>query len=178
MIPRYAVSHEIAIFLLTIFVQIVGQSNGIVMTLTQSQYRLLMALMRDLPASLGDGQETQPLAIASDKDAAPRPIEKDMLDVGKQADSSNPPSSMHVKFGVPNIRLELFDAKATSRAKLDGHSIIKFEIENVETAYQQQSDGQQAADVKLAAVTLSNTRPGASLYRDFLPKSTSPESQM
>lgn len=148
------------------------------MTLTQSQYRLLMALVRDLPATLSGGQDDQTPSVITDNDTSTRLIEKDMLDVDKEADSGNPPSSMHVKFDVPSIRLELFDAKATSRAKLDGHSIIKLEIDNVETSYQHQSDGQQEADVKLAAITLSNTRPGASLYRDFLPKSTSQESQM
>ncbi|KAI5452535.1 Vacuolar protein sorting-associated protein 13, variant 2 [Naganishia albida] len=158
--------------------EIVGQSNGIVMTLTQSQYRLLMALLRDLPASLSNSQESQPPVETVDKNASVLPIEKDMLDASEAANNGNPASLMSVKFDVPNIRLELFDAKATSKAKLEGHSIIRFEIDNVESSYQQRSDGQQVADVKLAAVTLSNTRPGASLYRDFLPKSTSPESQI
>lgn len=135
-----------------------------------------MALVRDLPAALNGVQDDRTPAVITDDETSARLIEKDMLNIDKEADI--PPSSMHVKFDVPSIRLELFDAKATSRAKLDGHSIIKLEIDNVETSYQQQSDGQQAADIKLAAITLSNTRPGASLYRDFLPKSTSQESQM
>lgn len=137
-----------------------------------------MALVRELPEALNGGQDDRTPAVITDEDTSARLIEKEMLNVDKEADSGIPPASMHVKFDVPSIRLELFDAKATSRTKLDGHSIIKFEIDNVETSYQQQSDGQQAADVKLAAITLSNTRPGASLYRDFLPKSTSQESQM
>jgi vacuolar protein sorting-associated protein 13A/C len=85
---------------------------------------------------------------------------------------------LSLRFNVPAVRLELFDAKAISKAKLDGHSIIRFEIDDVVSTFDIHADGSQVADVKLAAVTLSNTRPGASLYRDFLPRSTSEDSQM
>ncbi|KAJ9118150.1 hypothetical protein QFC22_004053 [Naganishia vaughanmartiniae] len=155
--------------------KIVGKSNDIVMTLTQSQYRLVMSLLRDLPSMLSvtkDVEETASpeifVAHTSQSAASPNAAPEDVSST----------STMDVKFDVPTIRLELFDHKAVSKAKLEGHSIIRFEIEDVATLYQKQVNGSQLADLRLAAITLSNTRPGTSLYRDFLPKSTGKEDQI
>jgi vacuolar protein sorting-associated protein 13A/C len=145
------------------------------MTLTQSQYRLVMALLRDLPTMLSTNEDIagSPSTKALETDTA-----QGTVSANSSAEDVSSASTMDVKFDVPTIRLELFDAKAVSKAKLKGHSIIRFEIEDVATLYQKQANGEQLADLRLGAITLSNTRPGTSLYRDFLPKSTGKEAQM
>lgn len=148
------------------------------MTLTQSQYRLIMAILRELPATLTGPQDKQPQVETVDAAKSTSLIEKGPVEVDEEKQTGAAPSSLSLHFNVPTIRLELFDAKAISKAKLDGHSIIRFEIDDVVSTFDMHADGSQAADVKLAAVTLSNTRPGVSLYRDFLPRSTSEDSQM
>jgi vacuolar protein sorting-associated protein 13A/C len=149
------------------------------MTLTQSQYRLIMAILRELPATLTGPQDKQPQVETVDAAKSTSLIEKTPVEVDEEEkQTGTAPSSLSLRFNVPAVRLELFDAKAISKAKLDGHSIIRFEIDDVVSTFDTHADGSQVADVKLAAVTLSNTRPGASLYRDFLPRSTSEDSQM
>jgi vacuolar protein sorting-associated protein 13A/C len=148
------------------------------MTLTQSQYRLIMAILRELPATLTGPQDKQPQVETVDTAKSSSLIEKNPVQVDEEKQTGAAPSSLSLRFNVPAVRLELFDAKAISKAKLDGHSIIRFEIDDVVSTFDMHADGSQVADVKLAAVTLSNTRPGASLYRDFLPRSTSEDSQM
>lgn len=158
--------------------QVVGKSNDIVMTLTQSQYRLIMAILRELPAALSECQDDQSATIVTNTGESTSLVETTQAQARAEKPIGPVPSSLSVQFNVPAIRLELFDAKAISKATLDGHSIIRFEIDDVASTFDKGVDGSQSADVKLAAVTLSNTRPGASLYRDFLPRSTSGESQM
>lgn len=158
--------------------QVVGKSNDIVMTLTQSQYRLIMAILRELPSTLTGNQESQPQPIAANPGESTSLIEMTPAEADAEEQVATASSSLSLRFNVPAIRLELFDAKAISKAMLDGHSIIRFEIDDVLSTFEKGADGSQVADVELAAVTLSNTRPGASLYRDFLPRSTSEESQM
>lgn len=158
--------------------QVVGKSNDIVMTLTQSQYRLIMAILRELPSALSESQDDQPVSIATNTGESTSLVETKRVQARAEKPVGPVPSSLSVRFNVPAIRLELFDAKAISKARLDGHSIIRFEIDDVVAIFDKGVNGSQLADVRLAAVTLSNTRPGASLYRDFLPRSTSEESQM
>lgn len=145
------------------------------MTLTQSQYRLVMALLRDLPTILSANTDVE---VHSSSEVFITDTPQTATSPNSGAENVSSSSTMDVKFDVPMIRLELFDAKAVSKAKLEGHSIIRFEIEDVATLYQKQANGEQMADLRLAAITLSNTRPGTSLYRDFLPKSIGQEGQM
>lgn len=137
-----------------------------------------MAILRELPATLTGQQDNLPQTAAIDAGESASLIETTSVEVDTEKQVGAAPSSLSFRFNVPAIRLELFDAKAISKAELDGHSIVRFEIEDVVSTFDKRPDGSQVADVKLAAVTLRNTRPGASLYRDFLPRSTSEESQM
>ena len=78
-------------------------------------------------------------------------------------------TKLDFSFSIPSINLELFDAKAVSKATLHGSNIAKFRMSTAAVTYKADLDGSVLSEVSLKAVTMSNTQAGSSIFREIIP---------
>jgi vacuolar protein sorting-associated protein 13A/C len=163
-------------------VQISGRTNDIKLALTEYQYSMLMDLVRVLPRAFDNGPseldvEGQEITMATPagqlhQDAqsgnkGSTLVERQSIETkGKSAKAR---TKLEFSFCVPSINLELFDAKAVSRATLHGNSIAKFRMSTAAVTYTNGLDGSVHSEVSLKAITMSNTRAGSSIFREIIP---------
>jgi vacuolar protein sorting-associated protein 13A/C len=132
------------------------------MTLTQKQYILIMDLAETLPGIFrGNDSEDSPEQSRSGTPAGTQ----------TPADVEQPQaiSSMTFDFAIPLIRLEVFGAKAVDSATLASDSIAAFAINTSDVSYKSPGDGSSEVSITVQSISMSNTRPGKSVYREIIP---------
>lgn len=67
------------------------------------------------------------------------------------------------------VKLHLYDEHATSEANRKEHGIVRFALNNSSLRYKMLSSGAAEAQVVLKSFTMSNTRAGASKFREIIP---------
>ncbi|KAI0669883.1 vacuolar protein sorting-associated protein 13 [Trametes maxima] len=149
--------------------------------LTQPQYCLLIALSQSIPkvfanvpeAALevssprtpnpSDGQLILSKAPSSAVDMRPE------LVINPDSGGVKPWTSVDLIVTVNAVKLHLYDALATTQANVKDHGIARFALSDNSLRLKTLSDGALEAQLVLKSMTMSNTRPGNSRFREIIP---------
>ncbi|KAH9835542.1 vacuolar protein sorting-associated protein 13 [Rhodofomes roseus] len=148
--------------------------------LTQLQYKLLMDLAQSIPRVLagapeGSAEASQSSAVSvrsQDQSAAPSPPAVDLqpeLRVVQQADGARVWTTIDVLLTIGAVKLHLYDEQATSEVNLKEHGIARFALSENSLRTKVLSDGAIEAQVIMKSMTMNNTRPGHSKFREIMP---------
>lgn len=77
--------------------------------------------------------------------------------------------TLDLELKIMNIKLQLFDEKATNEDQLRTCGIARFALSNNSVRFKQFSNGAGEAEIILKSFTVSNTRPGPSKFREIIP---------
>lgn len=148
--------------------------------LTQSQYCLLIALSQSIPKVFADVPEVdyepeprQPLESSSTPNASSDSTTvvdlRPELSTNPFSGDTRPWPSLDVVVAVSAIKLHLYDALATTQANVKEHGIVRFALSDNSLRLKMLSDGALESQVVLKSMTMSNTRPGPSKFREIMP---------
>ncbi|TFY54315.1 hypothetical protein EVJ58_g8935 [Rhodofomes roseus] len=148
--------------------------------LTQLQYKLLMDLAQSIPRALagapeGSAEASQSSAVSvrsQDQSVAPSPPAVDLqpeLRVVQQADGARVWTTIDVLLTIGAVKLHLYDEQATSEVNLKEHGIARFALSENSLRTKVLSDGAIEAQVIMKSMTMNNTRPGHSKFREIMP---------
>ncbi len=70
---------------------------------------------------------------------------------------------------IGTVKLHLYDAFATTPANVKEHGIARFALNDNTLRLKTLSDGALEAQVVLRSMTMTNTRPGSSKFREIMP---------
>lgn len=146
--------------------------------LTQRQYGLLIALSQSIPKVFAGVADIEPESPPPQSE--PASVHGDDLDPNSAVDlrpelSSNPASdarpwtSMEVVVAVGAVKLHLYDVFANTQADLKEHGIARFALNDNSLRLKVLSDGALESQVVLKSMTMNNTRPGNSRFREIMP---------
>ena len=163
------------------------------LSLTQRQYMLLMALVNTLPKALSDVNDTEasaqsiPVTPASGSVPGTPTSEKPSSDYGAHLepelsivdrDGDNIWTTLSFEFSVSSIALELYGPDAVVESDLKKNSIARFGLIKSHVGYKQLSDGASEAEFSLKALAFTSTRSADSVFRDIIPAAEHDGNQM
>lgn len=148
--------------------------------LTQTQYKLLIGLSQSIPRVLATTSNSTSEAESS---LVPTPVpttEPKQLSSPDQPVDLQPELRTHdpdvmtwptleLTVHMNVVKLHLYDQQATSEVNRKEHGIARFALNNSSLRYKILSSGAAEAQVVLKSFTMSNTRPGASRFREIIP---------
>ncbi|KAH9950347.1 vacuolar protein sorting-associated protein 13 [Amylocystis lapponica] len=147
--------------------------------LTQLQYGLLLALSRSIPRALAGVPEGFSQASESSSHATPgtwTPSEstptvalQPELRTLPSIDGSRTWTTVEVFVTVDAVKLHLYDGQATTELNIKEHGIVRFALNDTSLRTKVLSDGAIEAQLILKAMTMSNTRPGNTKFREIIP---------
>jgi len=160
--------------------------SNVKVSLTQRQYVLLMELVEAVPRALSDISEADiaPESLPDtpiDTSTPPTPasemqesesgvnLEPELTVAQKGKNDVQIWTTLDLVFSVNSIALELYDGEAQNEEDLVKYSIARFALEQTHVGMKQLSDGAMEAEFSLKALSFSNTRAGASVFRDIIP---------
>ncbi|TFK57082.1 DUF1162-domain-containing protein [Heliocybe sulcata] len=161
--------------------QITVTISDVKLHLTQVQYRTLIALSTSVPRVLagapeGSAQAAQsslysPSREASTSESSGTPAGEDLRPelLPITSGDGQPYTSLDFALDVKSIKLHLYDENATTSSSLKEHGIARFALNNNSVRFKLLSDGAGEAQVILQSLTMSNTRPGNSRFREIIP---------
>ncbi|KAI0361599.1 vacuolar protein sorting-associated protein 13 [Trametes cingulata] len=145
--------------------------------LTQPQYCLLIALSQSIPKVFADvpevpdharsreptGEDDLVQASSSTVDLRPE------LSANPTSGDARPWTSVDVVVAVNAVKLHLYDALASSQANVKDHGIARFALNDNTLRLKMLSDGSLESQVVMKSMTMGNTRPGSSKFREIMP---------
>lgn len=78
-------------------------------------------------------------------------------------------TSLDLVISVMVVKLHLYDSLAHLEPQLKEHGIARFALNDSTLRYKSLSDSSGEAQIVLKSFTMSNTRPGANLFREIIP---------
>ncbi|KZT65144.1 vacuolar protein sorting-associated protein 13 [Daedalea quercina L-15889] len=159
--------------------QVVVKISDVRLHLTQLQYKLLIDLSQSIPRVLagspeGSAEASQsPVAPQSQSPTAslsPPAVElQPELRVVQQDGGVRVWTAADVFLTIGAVKLHLYDESATTEANLKEHGIARFALTENSLRTKILSDGAIEAQVILKSLTMNNTRPGNSRFREIMP---------
>lgn len=161
--------------------QIAVTTSDIKLHLTQVQYRSLLSLLTSIPKVLAGAPEGSAQAAESSVYSSSRQASSSTAGDGFGEDlrpelqplpspnGTRPWTSLDFVLEVNSIKLHLYDESATSTASLKEHGIARFALNNNTARFKLLSDGASEAQIILQSLTMSNTQPGSSKFREIIP---------
>lgn len=162
------------------------------MHLTQVQYGLLIALSSSIPRvfagpiDIPEAGELAPSAISTGK--SPQDLTKPTdgpADIDLQPELRRVPdaeasiwTSVDAVVTINAVKLHLYDKAAFTEADLNEHGIARFALNSNSLRTKVLSDGAIEAQVIFKSMTMSNTRPGHSKFREIIPASKHDRTQV
>lgn len=163
--------------------------SDVKLSLTQSQYVLLMSIVDSLPRALSgvSDADTAPDALPDTpitesgnltpvSEGAPSEPGVDLqpelaVVKGKSTGKEGPEiwTTLDFVFSVGSIALELYTGEAHRQEDLQQNSIARFALTQTHVGMKQLSDGAMEAEFSLRALSFANTRAGKSVFRDIIP---------
>ncbi|KAI8995643.1 vacuolar protein sorting-associated protein 13 [Trametes punicea] len=157
--------------------------------LTQLQYCLLVALSQSIPKVFADVPETE---LNSSPSQSPEPANgqnittdftssvdlKPELSPKPSSGDMQPWTSLDVVVTVNAVKLHLYDSLATIQANIKDHGIARFALNDNSLRLKMLSDGALEAQVVLKSMTMNNTRPGHSKFREIMPSAQHERNQI
>ncbi|CAE6413624.1 unnamed protein product [Rhizoctonia solani] len=163
--------------------------SDIRVALTQTQFCILMELASSVPQVFATSEEAEKEADRSaDKmpilpveplvPATPASDNNVLVDLGPEislsaTDKEGKPISvwttLDLVFSCHAVKLHLFDQNAVREDNLKECGIARFALVDNIVRYKSLSDGASEAEVVLKSLTMSNTRPGPTKFREIMP---------
>ncbi|QRV76706.1 vacuolar protein sorting-associated protein 13 [Ceratobasidium sp. AG-Ba] len=164
--------------------------SDIRVALTQIQFNILMELSRSVPQVFATAGEAEEEAAESSKRMSTLPIETPtpapptpngngpLVDLGPEVsltavDQNGKEikvwTSLDLVFSCHAVKLHLYDHNAVRESNLKECGIARFALVDNIVRYKSLSDGASEAEVVLKSLTMSNTRPGPSKFREIMP---------
>lgn len=154
--------------------QAVVKVSDVELSLTQTQYRLLMDLAKSIPRIFSNypNDVSDNSSRLSEQKSAPMsnltpsvslgPELK--IDIGQRAWTM-----MDVVLTIDSVRLQLYDASASCERNLKDHGVARFALRGNALRLKMLSNNSLEAQVTLKSFTISNTRPGNTKFREIIP---------
>lgn len=159
------------------------------MHLTQYQYGLLVTLSQSIPRVLAGVPEG--FAQASESSVLDRSsaIEKSLVSIPhvelqpelrtiQSVEAPRPWPTIDLVVTVNTVKLHLYDEFAITDADLKDHGIARFALNHNSLRIKILSDGAMEAEVIFKSLTMNNTRPGNSRFREIVPAVTHERNQV
>lgn len=157
--------------------------SDVKMSLTQRQYISLMGLLQAIPRVLTIEAETDSLTVSSASIPPTPATEKQSSTAGVQpltnlapelrtrSSNSTPTarSKMDLVFQVKSIRLNLYNGQAIRESDFKDTGIVRFALNDNIIRAKMLADGALEAEIVLQTLTVTNTRPGRSRFREVIP---------
>lgn len=163
--------------------------SDIRVALTQTQFCILMGLARSVPQLFATADEAEMDAEQSTDKMPSLPIEKPtpatpkdetpaLVDLGPEisltaTDKEGNPiavwTTLDLVFSCHAVKLHLYDQNASLEESLRECGIARFALVDNVVRYKSLSDGASEAEVVLKSLTMSNTRPGPTKFREIMP---------
>ncbi|KAJ1311504.1 hypothetical protein OPQ81_009991 [Rhizoctonia solani] len=163
--------------------------SDIRVALTQTQFCILLDLARSVPQVFATSEEAEKEAEQSADKMPTLPIEPSgpatpanensaIVDLGpeislKATDKEGKPikvwTTLDLVFSCHAVKLHLFDQNAVREDNLKECGIARFALVDNIVRYKSLSDGASEAEVVLKSLTMSNTRPGPTKFREIMP---------
>lgn len=170
------------------YIQVDIKMSDIRVALTQTQFIILMGLSRSVPAVFAtanaaddevDLSSSKMLTVPTETPAPATPEETGaLIDLGPEVsmtaiDQSGKHidvwTSLDLVFSCHAVKLHLYDHDASREENLKECGIARFALVDNIVRYKSLSDGASEAEVVLKSLTMSNTRPGPSKFREIIP---------
>ncbi|CCL98963.1 uncharacterized protein FIBRA_00971 [Fibroporia radiculosa] len=161
--------------------QVTVDISDVRLHLTQVQYHLLVALSQSIPKVLagapeGTVQATEVFAISppdAERNTSSPPVPgvdlQPELRLVRPSEDSSIWTTVDAVVTIHAVRLHLYDRLATTESSLKEHGIVKFALSEDNLRLKILSDGAMEIQVVLKSLTMSNTRPGPSRFREIVP---------
>lgn len=162
--------------------QVAVKISDVKLHLTQSQYCLLIALLQSIPKVFADVPDTEtitpqlPSPVPTpevDMSQGSLPVATSVVDLRPELSSqpaeSRPWTSLDLVVTMSAVKLHLYDALATTPANVKEHGVARFVLKDNSLRLKMLSDGALEAQVVLKSMTMNNTRPGNSRFREIMP---------
>ncbi|KAI0756975.1 vacuolar protein sorting-associated protein 13 [Daedaleopsis nitida] len=164
--------------------QVAVKISDVRLHLTQSQYRFLIALLQSVPKVFADVSDTE---VAPPRLLSPAPMPDDQdaqsamtgptstvdlrpeLSSHPSAGETRPWTTVDLVVNINAVKLHLYDAQATTPSNLKEHGIARFALNDNSLRLKILSDGALEAQIVLKSLTMNNTRPGNSRFREIMP---------
>ncbi|KAG8691548.1 hypothetical protein FRC11_001538 [Ceratobasidium sp. 423] len=161
--------------------------SDIRVALTQTQFCILMELARSVPQVFATSEEAEAeqsvdkmptLPIEPSGPATPANENNILVDLGpeislsatdKEGKPINVWTTLDLVFSCHAVKLHLFDQNAVREDNLKECGIARFALVDNIVRYKSLSDGASEAEVVLKSLTMSNTRPGPTKFREIMP---------
>ncbi|KAG9102497.1 hypothetical protein FRC06_001944 [Ceratobasidium sp. 370] len=164
--------------------------SDIRVALTQTQFKILMDLSRSVPQVFATAGEAEEDADESTKRMSTLPIEVPtpapatpdgngtLVNLGPEVSMTATDqngkeikvwTSLDLVFSCHAVKLHLYDHNASREGDLKECGIARFALVDNIVRYKSLSDGASEAEVVLKSLTMSNTRPGPSKFREIMP---------
>ncbi|KAH7345058.1 hypothetical protein B0J17DRAFT_763771 [Rhizoctonia solani] len=163
--------------------------SDIRVALTQTQFCILMELAGSVPQVFATSEEAEKEAEQSADKMPSLPIEPSvpatpasennaLIDLGpeislsatdKEGKPINVWTTLDLVFSCHAVKLHLFDQNAVREDNLKECGISRFALVDNIVRYKSLSDGASEAEVVLKSLTMSNTRPGPTKFREIMP---------
>jgi vacuolar protein sorting-associated protein 13A/C len=162
--------------------------SDIRVALTQTQFKILIDLSRSVPQVLATAGQAEDDADESTKKMPTVPIETPapatpdengaVVDLGPEVSLTAVDqngnqikvwTSLDLVFSCHAVKLHLYDHNASCDENLKEGGIARFALVDNIVRFKSLSDGASEAEVVLKSLTMSNTRPGPSKFREIIP---------
>lgn len=149
--------------------------------LTQLQYKRLVALSQSIPRVLAATSEASADAEQSTLVPTPDSVHDSQhpkpgqppVDLQPELRQSDPEKftwpSLDLVVSMNVVKLHLYDESAISEMDRKEHGISRFSLNSSSLRFKMLSNGASEAQVVLKSFTMSNTRSGASKFREIIP---------
>lgn len=162
--------------------QVAVKISDVRLHLTQTQYCLVIALLQSIPKVFADVPDTDlqsPKLLSAvpsiHNDGAKSAINEVTSTVDLRPELSGHPgearpwTTIDLVVTISAVRLHLYDAQATTSANVKEHGIARFALIDDSLRLKMLSDGALEAQFILKSMTMNNTRPGSSRFREIMP---------
>ncbi|CEL57657.1 Vacuolar protein sorting-associated protein 13 OS=Saccharomyces cerevisiae (strain ATCC 204508 / S288c) GN=VPS13 PE=1 SV=1 [Rhizoctonia solani AG-1 IB] len=161
--------------------------SDIRVALTQTQFCILMNLANSVPQvfatteveEVEESNNKMPtLQIEPAVPATPADENNALIDLGpeislhatdKEGKPINVWTTLDLVFSCHAVKLHLFDQNASCEDNLKECGIARFALVDNIVRYKSLSDGASEAEIVLKSLTMSNTRPGPTKFREIMP---------
>ncbi|KZT02705.1 vacuolar protein sorting-associated protein 13 [Laetiporus sulphureus 93-53] len=149
--------------------------------LTQTQYSLLIMLSESIPRVLagapeGDAQATEVSAVSPQTSSAQiASPSTPMVDLQPELRPKEMPgnlrswTSLDLVVTVDAVKLHLYDDSAIMESSLKEHGIVRFALNHNSLRMKLLADGAIEVQLIFKSLTMNNTRPGNSKFREIIP---------
>ncbi|KAI0068196.1 hypothetical protein BV25DRAFT_1793389 [Artomyces pyxidatus] len=160
--------------------EVIVKVSDVKLSLTQVQYKMLIALSQSIPKILAGAPEgaAQAEDSAHSRQATGKEVSRleDNEDTNAALDlrpelvtTSRIRTTVDLVLTISAIKLHLYDQAATEQSNVKDHGIARFALTSNSVRFKLLSDGAMEAQVVLKSFTMSNTLPGNSKFREIIP---------